>query len=303
MEMDLLSNTLDYPSKPIHVRTNFHPALILLAILAIITCGASAAPTTSVKLTKIATDGVTVLNETTLEIPWMESHLPVQGDGKTHYYHQGPVFVSDKEGQWDINETTNFKDRGAIRGTSIRDLCDLIGGMAPGDAVVISAADGYGVDFSYQTIYEPLPRQGPIVLCWYNGEETTVGERQGVGYPPAYYTGMRLVFFADNSTNMNGEHVFGNNDMREVMPPEKVYLFDNLYPSTSGYTVKWVNEITIYAGGIGDNGTAPAKSARQVAEKTPTLPVKSPLSEFLPLTAAVAITILHERRKRQCVRQ
>jgi hypothetical protein len=242
------------------------------------------------------------MNETTLDIPWMESHLPVQGDGTVHYYHQGPVFVDDKESQWDANETTNFKDRGAVRGTAIRDLCELVGGMVPGDAVVISAVDGYRIDFPYKNIYEPQARQGPLVLCWYNGEETAVGERQGVGYPPAYYNGMRLVFFADTSTNTNGDHVFGNNDMREVMPREKIYLFDDLYPSTSGYTVKWVNEITIYSGGIGDNATLPAKSAGPVTTKTTTVPAKSPLPVLLPLTAIGGIILLTAGRRPGCIR-
>lgn len=278
----------------------FLPVLILLVVLTGMVWGAGAAPTTSVRIVKIAADGVTILNETTVDIPWMESHLPIQGDGTTHYYHQGPVFVNDKEGQWDPNETTNFKDRGAVKGTAIRDLCELAGGMMPEDAVVISAVDGYRVDFPYRNIYEPPARQGPLVLCWYNGEETAVGERQGVGYPPAYYSGMRLVFFADTSTNPKQEHVFGNNDMRAVMPREKVYLFDNLYPSTSGYTVKWVNEIKIYSGGFSGNGTGPAKSVATIPVKTPTTPVKSPLPVILPGTSICGKYIFDRWRKRKC---
>jgi hypothetical protein len=281
-------------------QTRFLRLLILLFVLTGMVCSAAAAPTTSVRVTKIAGDGVTVLNETTVDIAWMESHLPVQGDGTTHYYHQGPVFVDDKEGQWDTNETTNFKDRGAVRGTDIRDLCELVGGMRVNDSVVISAADGYHIDFPYRNIYEPETRQGPVVLCWYNGEETAVGERQGVGYPPAYYTGMRLVFFADTSTNPEGKHVFGNNDMRVVMPREKIYLFDNLYPSTSGYTVKWVNQVTVYSGGISGNATLPSKSAGAVPAKTPMVPAKSPLPVFLPLTAFGGMYALERWRMSRC---
>lgn len=286
--------------KALSLHARFLLTLILLVVLTGTICCVTAAPTTSVRVAKIATDGMSVLNATTIEIPWMESHLPVHGDGKTHYYHQGPVFVDDKEGQWDINETTNFKDRGALKGTAIRDLCELVGGMMPGDTVVISAADGYRVDFPYESIYKPPVRQGPLVLCWYNGEETAVGERQGVGYPPAYYTGMRLVFFADTSTNPKGEHVFGNNDMRQVMPKEKIYLFDNLYPSTSGYTVKWVNEIVIYSGGIRGNTTGPAKAVSQVPVKTTTVPAKSPLMAFLPLISVCGISVLYAWRRQKC---
>lgn len=293
--------SISFSRKPASAQTRFLSLLILLVVLAGVVWGAAADPTTSVRVAKIDTDGVTVLDETTVDIPWMESHLPVQGDGTTHYYHQGPVFVDEKEGQWDANETTNFKDRGAVKGTAIRDLCELVGGMMPNDTVVISAADGYRVDFPYRNIYEPQARQGPLVLCWYNGEETSVGERQGIGYPPAYYNGMRLVFFADTSINPNREHVFGNNDMRVVMPREKVYLFDNLYPSTSGYTVKWVNEISIYSNGITGNASSPAKSAGSVPAKTTTVPAKSPLTGFLPMSALGWIYSINVWRKRKCV--
>jgi len=112
---------------------------------------------------------------------------------------------------------------------------------------------------------------------------------------------MRLVFFADTSTNYRGEHVFGNNDMRIVMPREKIYLFDNLYPSTSGYTVKWVNAVTIYTGGLRENATLPAKSAGSVPVKPSPTPAKSPLPLFLPLTALGVFPLLNTMRKETCV--
>ena len=72
-----------------------------------------------------------------------------------------------KEDQWDRNETTNFKDMGAVKGTAVRDLCDLLGGMAPGDEVMVKSGDGYHVEFPYANIYKPDPRQGTITVCWY----------------------------------------------------------------------------------------------------------------------------------------
>jgi hypothetical protein len=255
--------------------------LLHLIIIVILLCGivsaVHAAPTTSLHVVKFAADGITILNETTIDVHWMEANLPVQGDGKTHYYHQGPVFVDDKEGQWDANETTNFKDRGAVRGTDVKDLCNLVGGMTAIDEVMIKATDGYHVEFGYKNVVQPQPRQGPIVICWYNGEETGVGERQGVGYPPTYFNGMRLVFFADTSINKEAMHVFGNNDMRVVMPPEAIYLFDDLYPSTSGYTVKWVDEVRIYTGGYHGVKGALAKSLEEKAATPTTTTQKSPL--------------------------
>ena len=234
--------------------------LLALLCVSMLVAAASAAPTTELHVVKIAADGQTVLNETTVDYHWMEANLPVLGDGVTHYYHQGPVFADDKETQWDRNETTNFKDRGAVKGTDLADLCDLVGGIEPGDEVMVRAVDGYHIEFGYQNVYEPEPRQGPIGICWYNGEDADVGERQGVGYPPDYHAAMRLVIFADNSTNPEGKHVFGNQDMRDYFPPERLHLFDNLYPSTSGYTVKWLSEVRVYEGGYTGAKDVPVKS-------------------------------------------
>ena len=212
-------------------------------------------PTTEVNVVKYGVNG-TIIDEKTLSYQWMEKNLPIYGDGITHYYHQGPVFEGDK---WDPNETANFKDRGAVKGTDIKDICDLVGGMNPGDEVMIHSPDGYHVEFEYENVYKPENRQGPLVLCWYCGEDTDVGERQGLGYPPDYYVGMRLVFFSDNSTNSEDKHVFGNTDMNETLP-EKCIHFYELYPSTNGLSVKWVDEVRVYGGGYTSDLGGPAKA-------------------------------------------
>ena len=263
------------------------PFMIAVVLLCGLANAASAAPSTALHVVKYAEDGTTVLNETTVTYQWMETNLPVQGDGKTHFYHQGPVFVDDKEGQWDANETTNFKDMGAVKGTAVRDLCDVVGGMAPGDEVMLKSGDGYHVEFPYANIYRPASRQGPITVCWFNGEESSVGERQGTGFPPDYHVGMRLVFFADNSTNKEGKHVFGNQDMREVMPAETIHLFDNLYPSTSGYTVKWVDEVRIYPGGYNGSSDLLPKSYQSKMDET----YPAPLSTQPATTADLPLCI------------
>ena len=107
---------------------------------------------------------------------------------------------------------------------------------------------------------------------------------------------MRLVFFADNSTNREGKHVFGNQDMREVMPAETIHLFDNLYPSTSGYTVKWVDEVRIYTGGY--NGSADLLPKSYQSKMDETYPAPSPtqstpsasLFVFLPFSAILIVS-------------
>ncbi|MGI9952712.1 hypothetical protein V3F56_10165 [Moorellaceae bacterium AZ2] len=209
-------------------------------------------------MVKYASDKKTVLAARTVSYQWMEANLPVHGDGKTHYYHQGPVFEQawrqiypDKQyDPWDPEEKVNIKSRdyGAVKGTNVKDLCDLVGGMSPGDELRIKAIDGFARWFAYENVYQPPARQGPLVLCWYNAEEGKGGERQGVGYVPNYYEGMRLVFFAD--TNRQGYHCFGNWDMHECLQEKYWHFYSSgggKYPSSSGLSIKWVSEIAIYS--------------------------------------------------------
>jgi len=272
--------------------------LTLLAVFCLVSAASavSSGATTELQLTRIAENG-TILEQQTVSYQWMEVNLPVQGDGVTHYYHQGPVFTDDPEARWDVNETGNYKDRGAVKGTDVKDLCNLIGGMTADDDVMITAADGYHVEYGYTTIYTPSARQGPAAICWYVGEDVSgVGERQGIGYTgkDGYFLGMRLVFLADNSTNAEGLHVFGNNDMRETLPEKSVYFYDGLYPSTSGLTVKWVSEIRIYEGGYTGEAGALAKSlTNQTA--VPTNAAASPLGTGILLAGILGAVILWRR--------
>ncbi|MEA2004434.1 MAG: Ig-like domain-containing protein [archaeon] len=212
------------------------PILCIGIALLLSTLPAQAA-TTEVHLVKYASDETTVLNETTVTYEWMEANLPVQGDGVTHYYHQGPMFGEKFENDpWDVNETTNKESRdfGAVKGTDIKDLCELVGGMSPGEKIMIRASDGFRKYFGYINVYEPQPRQGPMVMTWWRADD---------GYVPDYPTGMRLVFFAD-------DHVFGHWDMHECIAPEYRYNYtdrDGGHPSSGGLSVKNVGEIAIYS--------------------------------------------------------
>jgi len=56
----------------------------------------TAAPTTSLHIVKYYQDGIAMANETTVNYDWLEKNLPGQGDGRTHFFHQGPVFTEIK---------------------------------------------------------------------------------------------------------------------------------------------------------------------------------------------------------------
>lgn len=219
-----------------------------ITVLFILSIPGVTGTTTGIHIVKYGEDGKTVVAEKNVNYSWMEQYLPVIGDGITHYYHQGPVFVDDpdpvkeEQARWNQGEDRNVKekDMGALKGTRLSDLANLVGGMTPGDTIRIRASDGYFRTFAYENVYEPSSHQGPPVITWYRADE---------GYVPNYTTGMRLVFFADNSTNPEGINAFGNNDWHESASPEYWYYYvqgSERYPTTTGLSVQSVSDIAIY---------------------------------------------------------
>ena len=237
-------------------------AMLLYLLTPMVSAVLAAGATTTVHLIRYGDDGFTVLTEKTVDYEWMMENLTVYGDGVTHYYHQGPVFEGDA---WDPGETVNLKDKGAVKGTNVRDLCDLVGGMGPGGELVIRAVDGYEITLAYANVYEPLDIQGPVVLCWYKSEDIGSSEDHGFGYPgnDAYGSALQIVFMA-KMKNAEGKYVFGNSDMRISLPEEKYQHFYEGLPSTNGLSGKWISELRIYPAGApadsGGNGVPPADS-------------------------------------------
>jgi len=225
---------------------------ILLAMLPVVFAPteASAAGTTSLTIKKLASDGKIILAERTVDYKWLmdPANIDVMGDGETHYYHQGPVFIDDPDEEteqmlrWNPEEDTNVleKDMGAVKGTNVKDLCELVGGMEEGDTLTIKARDGLKKTFAYKNVYQYSDREGPMVVCWYKDGQ----------YPDTGYNeGMRLVWFADNSVNPWGVHAFGNWDWHEAADPQYWYYYigsgGELYPTTTGLSVQYVSELII----------------------------------------------------------
>jgi len=242
---------------------------VLLALILMVGMGSAA--TTEVHIVKYAVDGTTVLNETTVTYQWMMNNLPVLGDGVTHYYAQGPVFKDDPDPvikeliRWNVTEDTNVleKDMGAVRGTNVKDLCDLVGGMNAGETIKMTAPDGFTKYFAFKNVYEYSSREGPMVVTW---------EKNGLKPDTGYTDGMRLVWLADASTNPWGVNAFGNWDWHEAADSVYWYYYVSgaeSYPTTTGLSVQTVSDIIIYsddpvpvaptAGFISDvqSGTAP----------------------------------------------
>ena len=215
---------------------------ILVVLLLLILITTVTAYTTEVTVQRIAVDGITPINETTVSHQWMETHLPVYGDGKTLYYSQGPTF--NESDYWDNAEWQNVESRNwsAVIGTDLKDLCNLVGGGSPGSTILVAGDDMVGRDFSYESVYTPNPRQGPMVVTW---------KKDGMYPESGYDEGMRLIMFADAKVNTfgwntSGWHVFGNADMRDCWPSQYWYNYSGIWPSAGGTSVRIVRYIKVY---------------------------------------------------------
>jgi hypothetical protein len=111
-----------------------------------------------------------------------------------------------------------------------------------------------------------------MVITWYHGDE---------GYVPDYRTGMRLVFFADTSSNLQGVHAFGNWDWHESADPKYYYYYiqgGEQYPTTTGLSIQTVSGIIVHQ--------SPASPATQQ-----TTPPVTPLTPLIPIMAFLLLTM------------
>jgi DMSO/TMAO reductase YedYZ molybdopterin-dependent catalytic subunit len=216
-------------------------SVVVLCVLLLVMAVPVSAQTTQLEIIKYQGDGTTVMNQSTVTTSWMEQNLPVMGDGKTPYIMQGPIL--DGSDKWNPAEDKNFdKVNETIKGTNIKDLCDLVGGMSPGDEIELTASDGYQVALPYDNVYTPQSRQGPAVLAWWNA-----------GQQYSYSDGMRLFFMADTSVNPQGLHVFGHEDMKACFDTKYQHWYGGVgnYPSAAGFGNRDIAKIEIF--------TTPAK--------------------------------------------
>ncbi|MDR9787918.1 MAG: hypothetical protein RJR37_11855 [Peptococcaceae bacterium MAG4] len=185
----------------------------------------------------------TIIAEVTVDYLWMEneSGFDVIGDGTTVYRFEG--ITNNPDDVWDADETYpgGFKIENAVKGTRVRDLCSLVGGMGTGTEIVFVARDGYETRLPYSSIY-PDPsvqeRQGDAILAWWADGK----------YVPDYVDGMRLFFTPD-------DHIYGQWDMHETLPEKYWHWYGAggiMYPSCAGLAAKWITEIRVYEKPAGD---------------------------------------------------
>jgi PKD repeat protein len=216
--------------------------IVVLTLFFVILAMPVTAYTTEVTVQRYAADGLTPINETSRTYQWMKANLQVYGDGSTHYFSQGPTF--NESDYWDNTEWQNVasRDWGAVMGTDLKDLCDLVGGGSPGRDIRVSGSDLVGRDFSYASVYHPDPRQGPMIVAW---------KKDGMYPDSGYDEGMRLIMLADAKVNTfgwntSGWHVFGNADMRDAWQPEYWYNYSGKWPSAGGTSVQTIRYIRVF---------------------------------------------------------
>jgi len=194
-------------------------------------------PTTlpSVHIVRYAADGVTILNETTKTYQWMEQNLFIYGgESGVRLRFQGPTF--NPNDLWNPAEDINpGKVDEVVKATSIRDLCDLVGGAPEGSEIILKASDGYEAKLNYTNLYTPLDRQGEPLLAWWT-------ERQG--YVPDYTEGIRLFFNSPDG-------IFGADDMRACLAQNYWHYYGDSgiqYPSAAGVSNKNIVTVEIHPG-------------------------------------------------------
>lgn len=176
-------------------------------------------------LCRVAADGLQV-EPVKIDVPSRSDELVVNGK-------KGDVIISQQEldemavleGELSFeNQFGNFKGKGVYRAVPIRDLVEKVGGMEPGDNLMVYALDGYSQIFAYENVYPEscgwTERQGEMALAIeYNN--TSV---------PEWPDGYRIAFFPEDG-------VYDNEDCSLTSAPGQGW---HLYQSAGG---RWVRNV------------------------------------------------------------
>jgi DMSO/TMAO reductase YedYZ molybdopterin-dependent catalytic subunit len=203
----------------------------------------------SITIIKKTSDG-TIIDQTYISWQEMRETFPIIGDGTFNYSIQGPVmpdYVAEY-GNWDENEEfpacgtaddPRFKVNDQVKGTAIRYLTDLVGGMNEGDQLKLTASDGKSETFvdAYRYIYDPDPRMGTMFLAWSD---------DGIDGPSGYDILFRLFMTSD-------DNIFSLWDMHESMAEEDWGFYAGLYPTPADFSVYKINTLEIIVSDEGSN--------------------------------------------------
>lgn len=188
------------------------------------------------RIVKYGEDGITIVDEVTINYLEMMERFDTIGDGETIYKYEGVTFKPDDI--WGVDQTYpgGFKIANAIKGTKVRDLVSLVDGMGSGTEIDFVAKDGWVTTMPYSSIYpDPavMERQGEAVVAWYADGK----------YVPDYKDGMRLFFTPEDL-------IYSQWDMHESLPEPYWHYYNDgevHYPSCAGVSPKYITELRVYS--------------------------------------------------------
>ncbi len=126
------------------------------------------------------------------------------------------------------NQFGNLRGQGLYVGVPISTLLDHVGGIQPGQTLVVTCSDGYSQEFSYDNVH-PSPEwaeiQGTMLIAY---------EKDGAA-PPDWQEGPRLVFAPPDG-------IYGNDDCAQTSSPGQGW---HVYKSAGGRWARFVSEIRV----------------------------------------------------------
>jgi hypothetical protein len=119
----------------------------------------------------------------------------------------------------------NFRSEGLYRGIPVSKLVEAVGGMEPGDNLLVISRDGYTQLYAYENVY-------PRAAGWYGyqGEMVLAIEYNGSS-PPEWQDGYRITFLPEDG-------VYDNEDCARTSAPGQGW---HLYESAGA---RWVRAVT-----------------------------------------------------------
>jgi len=126
------------------------------------------------------------------------------------------------------NKFGNLGGQGAYAGVRVAALVDMVGGMRPGQVLVVTSSDGYAQEYAYENVYPSakwLAMQGEMLLAY---------EKDGATHP-AWGEGPRIVFAP-------ADGVYHNSDCAATSAAGQGW---NVYESAGARWARYVRRIEV----------------------------------------------------------
>ena len=126
------------------------------------------------------------------------------------------------------NKFGNLGGQGVYAGVRVASLVDMVGGMRPGQILVVTSSDGYAQEYAYENVYPSAKWQAM------QGEMLLAYEKDGVTHP-AWGEGPRIVF-------VPADGVYHNSDCAATSAAGQGW---NVYESAGARWARYVRRIEV----------------------------------------------------------